>query len=102
MLEKNNKLKEKLLEKMIKTNNRLYEGKVLDIAEIMGNTKKMLLRNFTSGIFRGVGIGIGFYIITAIIVYVLQKIIRLNIPVLSQYIADIVEIVSKKGRTFLI
>jgi hypothetical protein len=48
-----------------------------------------------SGISKGIGIGIGFSIITALIIYVMQKIIRLNIPVLSQYISDIVEIVER-------
>ena len=46
---------------------------------------------------RGVGIGIGVTIITAILVIILQKIVTLNIPVLGKYVSDIVEIV-QKGR----
>lgn len=93
MFKKRKKLEEKLLLQLVKINNRLYEGKILDIAELLGNTKKMLLRNFMSGIAKGIGVGIGFSIITAIIIYIIQKIIKLNIPIISQYIADIVEIV---------
>ena len=95
MFGKNKKLEENLLFELTRINNKLYEGKILDIVELLGNTKKMLLRNFLSGIVRGIGVGIGFTIITGIIVYVLQKIIKLNIPILSSYIADIVEIVQK-------
>ena len=65
------------------------------VSTTAGNSRKYLVRNFMSGISRGIGIGIGFSIITALIVYVMQKIIRLNIPVLSQYISDIVEIVER-------
>ena len=44
---------------------------------------------------KGIGIGIGVTIITAIIVLILRKIVMLNIPILGEYIADIVEIVQK-------
>ena len=41
------------------------------------------------------GIGIGVTIITAILILILQKIVALNIPVIGEYIADIVDIVQK-------
>lgn len=88
-----NKLEERILEQLYKLNYTLNKNKIIDLAELAGNTKKFLIRNFTSGIVKGMGIGIGFSIITAIIIYLLQKIIKLNIPVISEYISDIVEIV---------
>ena len=42
-----------------------------------------------------IGIGIGVTIITAIIVLVLRKIVMLNIPIIGEYIADIVDIVQR-------
>jgi hypothetical protein len=88
------------LKKNIKINN--IENKILmqliDVNNLLCkviNTKQNIIRNFTSGISKGIGVGIGFYIITAIIVYIVQKIIKLNIPGISQYIADIVEIVER-------
>lgn len=95
MFGKKKKIEEKLLIQLAKVNNQIYKGKVLDIAELLGNPKKMFIRNFFSGVLKGMGAGIGFYIITAIIIYVVQKIIKLNIPILSKYIADVVEIVQK-------
>ena len=41
-------------------------------------------------------VGIGISIITAILIYTAQKIITLNIPVISEYIADILEIVNSR------
>jgi hypothetical protein len=52
-------------------------------------------RNLLAGISRGVGIGIGVTLITAMLVMLLQKIVTLNIPVIGEYISDIVEIVEK-------
>lgn len=89
------KLEEKLLIQLNNLNYTLNKNKVLELIEIAGDSRKYLVRNFMSGISRGIGIGIGFSIITALIVYVMQKIIRLNIPVLSQYISDIIEIVER-------
>ena len=88
-------LEEKLLIQLNNLNYTLNKNKVMDLIEIAGNSKKYLVRNFMSGISKGIGIGIGCSVITALIVYLMQKIIRLNIPVLSQYISDIVEIVER-------
>ena len=64
--------------------------------ELLGNSKKFLFRNFLSGIIKGIGTGIGFTILTAIIIIILQRIVTLNIPVIGKYISDIVEIVKSK------
>lgn len=90
------KKKIKKLEKLINDLNiNIAKNNLIDFSEVLGNWKELLKRNLVSGIFKGIGIGIGFTIITAIIVYILQKIVRLNIPVIGEYISDIVDIVEK-------
>ncbi len=85
-----------LLEKAIeKLNETLQEGNIIELSYLLGNKKEMLKRNLIAGIFRGIGIGIGITVITAILVYLMQKIVTLNIPVIGEYIADIVEIVER-------
>lgn len=74
-------------------NYKITKSKITELSEFIGDWKKLLWRNFISGITKGVGFGIGFSIVTAIIIIILNRIITLNIPVISQYIADIVEIV---------
>lgn len=64
--------------------------------EIFQDRKKLILRNFWAGVTKGIGTGIGFTVLTAIIIYILQYIIRLNIPVIGQYINDILDIVQKQ------
>lgn len=92
-MEFNEKILKELETNMENLNNSLTKNKILELSEIIGNWKSLLWRNFLSGISKGVGIGIGFSIVTAIIIIILQRIITLNIPVISQYIADIIEIV---------
>lgn len=73
----------------------LEKGNLQELTYILGNKKEIIKRNFLAGIFRGVGIGIGVTIITAVIVIILQRIVMLNIPVIGEYISDIVDIVQK-------
>ncbi|MGN1327127.1 MAG: DUF5665 domain-containing protein [Clostridia bacterium] len=89
------KLQENLLVQINKLNYILSKKQVTEILELSGRPTRFLIRNFTSGIIKGIGIGIGFSIITAIIIYFVQKLIKLNIPGISQYIADIIEIVKQ-------
>ena len=76
-------------------NKILQEGNFVELSYILGNKKEMFIRNFFAGIGRGIGIGIGVTVITAILVIILQKIVTLNIPIIGEYIAEIVEIVQK-------
>lgn len=85
----------KINEKIDKINKTLEKSNIIELSYIIGNKKEILKRNLIAGISRGVGIGIGVTIITAVIIYFLQKLIKLNIPVIGDYIADIVEIVDK-------
>lgn len=73
----------------------LEKGNLKDLIYILGNKKEIIVRNLLAGIFRGVGIGIGVTLISAILVFILQKIVKLNIPIIGEYITDIVEIVQK-------
>lgn len=75
--------------------NMLEKGNFVELTYILGNKKEIIKRNLLAGIFRGVGIGIGVTVITAVLVMLLQKVVTLNIPIIGEYIADIVEIVER-------
>lgn len=94
-LNKNINLLNKSVEKL---NEVVEKSRLYDIIEITENKRKLFTRNFFSGIFKGVGISIGFYIITAIVLMFLNYIVRLNIPVIGDYISDIVEIVELNNK----
>ena len=88
-----------LLKKSVEKLNEVVErSRLYDIIEITENKRKLFTRNFFSGIFKGVGVSIGFYIITAIVLILLNYIVRLNIPVIGDYISDIVEIVELNNK----
>ena len=85
----------KINEKIDNINEKIEKSKIFQMSYIMGSRSEIIKRNLLAGIAKGVGWGIGITIISAVIVYILQKIIRLNIPIVGEYIADIVSIVQK-------
>lgn len=95
MINKDESLENALLKQIDKLNYNLTKGNLLDLSELIGSRKEIMKRNFIAGIFRGIGIGIGVTILTAILVLILRKIVTLNIPVIGEYISDIVDIVQK-------
>ena len=84
--------KEKLINNIIEM---LEKGNLQEIIYILGSKKEIIKRNLIAGISRGVGIGIGVSIISAMLISFLQRIVTLNIPILGEYISDIVSIVEK-------
>lgn len=71
----------------------LEKKKIEQLIDVLGSKREIIKRNFLAGIFRGMGFGIGVTIVTAIIIYFLQRLVRLNLPGVGRFITDIVEIV---------
>lgn len=76
----------------------LEKKQIEELVYILGTKKEIAKRNFIAGIFRGIGVGIGVTIVTAIIIYFLQRLVRLNLPGIGRFITDIVEIVEGLNR----
>lgn len=72
--------------------------KLAEYVQLLNNPKKLLWINFISGIARGLGTAIGFSILFAIFLYLLQKIVILKLPLISDFIADIVRMVQNNAR----
>jgi len=89
----------KILNENIERLLKFLEKKNIDeLIYLLGTKKEIAKRNFIAGIFRGIGVGIGVTIITAIIIYFLQRLVRLNLPGIGKFISDIVEIVEAVNR----
>ena len=83
----------KLKKQVEEINKKLEEVKFKEYVLLMNDTKKLLWKNFISGISKGIGTGIGFTILGAIVILILRKIVLLNIPVIGRYLKDILDIV---------
>lgn len=87
--------KDKISLKMDNLINLLEKSNLEDLGELFSSKRELIKRNFLGGVFRGIGIGVGVTLITAILLIILRRIVALNIPIIGEYISDIVEIVEK-------
>ncbi len=76
-----------------KINENLENARIQELIDLLGSKRKIFIRNLIAGISKGLGFSIGFYLITALLIYLLQYIVKLNIPIIGKYISDIVDIV---------
>lgn len=84
---------EKKLEELA---NNLERAKLHEYVDFVNNKKRLLYINFLGGLARGFGMAIGFTILGALAIYFLNKIIAWNIPLIGDFIAEIVRIVQER------
>lgn len=61
--------------------------------ELVKDTRKLIMMNFILGLTRGLGMAIGFTLLGALVFYFLKELVVLNLPLISDFIADIVRLV---------
>ena len=67
--------------------------------QLLQRPRQLIWLNFIGGLSRGIGIGLGFTLLAALLVVVMQKMAVLNLPVIGAYIADVVRIVQAQLHT---
>ncbi|AJY76384.1 DUF5665 domain-containing protein [Paenibacillus beijingensis] len=80
----------------------LERSQMADYVALLNRPVSLIWRNLLAGTARGVGIAIGFTFFTATILYALQALGKLNLPIVGDYIADLVRIVQVQleGKTY--
>ncbi|WP_254772914.1 DUF5665 domain-containing protein [Paenibacillus sp. NFR01] len=71
----------------------MEKSRIAQYTELLFSPWRLIWLNILSGLARGIGIALGFTFFAATIIYVLQVLGALNLPIIGDYIADIVRIV---------
>lgn len=72
--------------------------KLAEYIELLNNPWRLFWVNFLAGLARGVGIAIGGSLLVALLLYLLSQIAVLNLPLISDFIAEIVRLVQVQLR----
>ncbi|AZK49019.1 hypothetical protein EIM92_12675 [Paenibacillus lentus] len=80
----------------LKWAHQLEQSRITEYSELLYRPWSLIWRNILAGTARGVGIAIGFTFFAATIIYILQILGALNLPIIGDYIADIVRIVQRQ------
>ncbi|MCR2042557.1 DUF5665 domain-containing protein [Anaerosalibacter massiliensis] len=87
------KKRKELYEKLDDIVLTLEKTKINEYVDYINNRKRLIYLNFIQGIARGFGMAIGFTILGALFLYFLQQLIKLNLPLIGNFISEIVKIV---------
>lgn len=87
---------EELEQKTEELISRMEKLHLAEYVEVLQNPRRLWRLNFFAGIARGLGMAVGFTILGAIALYLLQKLVTLNLPLIGDFIADIVRIVLER------
>lgn len=77
-------------------NTKMERMKFLDYIYFIEHPYRLLWANFINGLVRGLGGAVGFTIVSAIVILILQWIVKQNLPYISDFIADILNAVNSK------
>jgi hypothetical protein len=87
------RLWESLQERVGELAANMEKMKLAEYVDLLEHPWRLLYVNFISGLARGFGMAVGFALLGAAILLVLQRLVTLNLPLIGGFIAEIVTIV---------
>lgn len=88
-------LHDKVLAELQRVSENIEKFKLAEYIELLNNPRRHLWLNFIGGLARGLGVAVGFTILGALVIMLLRRLMYLNLPLIGDFIADIVLIVQK-------
>lgn len=76
---------------------KLESSHFYEYVEYVADTKSMLRRVFVTGLIRGLGMAVGFSVLGAFVIYLLNIIAQSNLPYIAQFISKIVRFVESNN-----
>ena len=87
----------RLLAKRMEEHLRVLEQlQLTEYLRYVQDTRRLMRTQFVSGLFRGMGMAVGFTILGAVLVVLLQALAQRNLPVIGDFLAQIVAIVQSR------
>ncbi len=85
-----------LLRRMEQWAGEMERLRLSDYMRYVDDRKRMFWSNFWGGVARGVGMAVGFTILGAVLVMILQDLARHNLPLIGDALAEIVQVVQRR------
>ena len=81
------------IDRWIESMERLH---LAEYVRYVDDRRRMFWTHFWSGVVRGVGMAVGFTILGAMLVLILQDLARRNLPLIGDALAEIVNVVQRQ------
>ncbi|MBQ2837306.1 MAG: hypothetical protein IJE67_04145 [Peptococcaceae bacterium] len=73
----------------------MEKTRIAEYVQYLDRPWKLIWTNFLIGIARGLGSTIGLAVVIAVLVFFLQNLLMLNLPIISDFIADFILMVQE-------
>lgn len=83
---------EQVTERLTRT---MEKTRIAEYVQYLDRPGRLLWTNFLIGVARGLGSTIGLAIVIGLLIFFLQKLLMLNLPVISDFIADFIFMVQE-------
>ena len=83
-------------EKLDKVIGSLEKAKFAEYIEYAGNRRRILRNSLLIGMARGLGTAVGLTVLGALLLYLLQWLAKNNLPIIGNFIAELVRIVDER------
>ena len=90
------KMLERLEKKLDDIGLGMEKMKIAEYVSCLEHPRRFIWTNFLGGVAKGLGTIIGLTVVAAGLVYFLQFLLRLNLPLISVYIADFIKLIQKE------
>ena len=77
----------------IDLSQKLEKFNLAEYMNYLNSPRRYMMFNFMAGLFRGFGMVLGVTILGALVLYVLQRLVVLKLPVIGDFIAELIRIV---------
>ncbi|VFU19111.1 conserved hypothetical protein [anaerobic digester metagenome] len=94
--EQTRQLSRRLLVKLGSLSQELEKFNIAEYIGALNNPRRYLMINFVGGVVRGLGFAVGATLLAGLVVYLLQRVVMLNLPVIGGFIAELVKIVNQR------
>ena len=74
----------------------LEKLRIDDYVELLEKPRRFFVLNFLAGLYRGFGLILGTALMGAVVLFILQRLFLLNLPLIGSVIADLIRIVQKE------
>ena len=87
---------DRLSKQINKLADRLEAMRIAEYIDLLQKPSKIIYLNFIAGISKGLGIAVGATIVFALLIDLLSRLIVLNLPVIGDFIVQILHIIEAK------
>lgn len=87
-----------LLQRVERLSVAMEKMNLAEYTDLLQNPRRLIWVNFMAGSARGLGIAFGFAVLSALLLFLLQGVMKANLPVIGDFIATIVRLVEQNLR----